>query len=250
MSDYFTHEWQDMREIRANCLLNHYIKELNMPMMFNDGFMDGMVVGEEIYQCDIIGGEPTIERVDPEKIRVFRSGYSNRIEDADLIIIEDYWSPGKIIDTYYDVLTKKDIDYIEKCPSHLDQGVHDKMDNIDERYGFLPASMIDDAFTFNDNFYFDGGGLFGDMGAEGSLLPYDMAGNIKVLKVYWKSKRKIKRVKSYDPMTGEEVFTFYPENYVINENLGEEEEIYYINEAWEGTKIGSDIYVNMRPRVI
>lgn len=48
--------------------------------------MDAMTVGEEIYQCDIIGGEPTIERVNPLKIRVFKSGYSNRIEDADIII--------------------------------------------------------------------------------------------------------------------------------------------------------------------
>jgi hypothetical protein len=78
--------------------------------------MDAMTVGEEIYQCDIIGGEPTIERLNPLKVRIFRSGISNKIEDADIIIIEDYWSPGKIIDTYYDVLTKKDMEYIEKAP--------------------------------------------------------------------------------------------------------------------------------------
>jgi hypothetical protein len=68
--------------------------------------------------------------------------------------------------------------------------------------------------------------------------------------MYWKSRRRIKKVKSYDPETGEEVYNFYPETYVINEALGEEEEILYINEAWEGTKIGEEIYVNMRPRVI
>lgn len=51
-------------------------------------------------------------------------------------------------------------------------------------------------------------------------------------------------------MTGEEVFTFYPETYVINEDMGEEEQIYWINEAWEGVKIGKEIYINMRPRVV
>ena len=68
--------------------------------------------------------------------------------------------------------------------------------------------------------------------------------------MYWKSRRRIKKVKSYDPVTGEEVFSFYPENYVLNEDLGEEEKIFYINEAWEGTKIGENIYVNMRPRPV
>ena len=83
-----------------------------------------------------------------------------------------------------------------------------------------------------------------------SLLPYDISGNIRVLQVYWKSRRKIKKVKSYDLETGEEIFTFYPETYVPKIELGEEEEIFWINEAWEGTKIGTDIYVNMRPRVV
>ena len=48
INDYYSYEWQDMREIRANALLNHYVKELNIPLMFNQGFMDAMAVGEEI----------------------------------------------------------------------------------------------------------------------------------------------------------------------------------------------------------
>ena len=78
----------------------------------------------------------------------------------------------------------------------------------------------------------------------------DPFGNIKVLRVYWKSRRKIKRVKSYDQETGEATYAFYPETYIINKDLGEEEKIFWINEAWEGTKIGDKIYVNMRPRVV
>lgn len=247
INDYFTYEWQDMREIRANALLNHYIKEYNMPLMFNQGFMDAMAVSEEIYQCDIVSGEPTIERLNPNKIRVFKSGYSNKIEDADIIIYEDYWSPGKVIDTFYDSLTKKDIEYIEKMPDNVGQSATDSMDNIDERYGFINNYMIGDEIS-TDNFFWDP--LGESDGVSNSLLPYDMAGNLRVLRVYWKSKRKIKKVKSYDPITGEESFNFYPETYVIDKDAGEEEETFYINEAWEGTKIGSDIYVNMRPRVI
>ena len=121
LNDYFRYDWQDLRELRANTLLNHYIKEYNIPIIFNSGFMDAMTVGEEIYQCDIVGGEPTITKLNPLKVRVFKSGYSNKIEDADMIIIEDYWSPGKVIDTFYDVLSKKDMDYIEKLPDHIGQ---------------------------------------------------------------------------------------------------------------------------------
>ena len=87
--------------------------------------------------------------------------------------------------------------------------------------------------------------LFEDKTSDENLMPYDMAGNIRVLKVYWKSRRKIKKVKQYDPDTGEIIYNFYPEDYVLKEDEGEEEKIMWVNEAWEGVKIGSDIYVNM-----
>lgn len=253
LNDYYLYEWQDIREIRANALIHHYIKEYNMPVMFNDGFMDAMTVGEEIYQCDIVGGEPVVSRINPLKIRVFRSGYSNKIEDADIIILEDYWNPGRIIDAYYDSLSKKDIEYLENLPDHLGQAVTDNMDNIDERYGFINASMIGDEITAIDgSYYFDPANLFnGDV--TSSLLPYDLSGNVRVLRMYWKSKRAILKVKSYDPETGEEVYNFFPENYVIDKDKGEEAERFWINEAWEGTMIGDvkdGIFINMRPRLV
>lgn len=248
LGDFFSYEWQDMREVRANALLNHYYREYNMPVMFNNGFMDAMAVGEEIYQCDIVGGEPIIKRINPLNIRVFRSGYSNRIEDADMIIIEEYLSPSQIIDEFYDVLSPKDREYIESTPNNIGESYTDSMDNIDERYGFVNNYMIGDEITSQDGFFWDPLGVTD--GVNNSLLPFDTQGNIRVLRVYWKSRRKIKKVKSYDPETGEEMFNFYPETYVIDKDKGEEEEIFYVNEAWEGTKIGSDIYVNMRPRVI
>lgn len=248
LNDYYTYEWQDMREIRGNAILNHYVKEYNIPLLFNNGFMDAVTVGEEIYQCDIVGGEPIIERLNPLKVRIFKSGYSNKIEDADIIIIEDYWSPGRVIDTYHDVLSKKDIEYIENIPDHIGQASIDSMDNIDERFGYVNNHMVGEEIS-TDGFYFDPFNLFSDS-ISNSLLPYDLAGNIKVLRMYWKSRRRIKKVKSYDPETGEEVYNFFPETYIIDKDNGEEEQIFYINEAWEGTKIGTDIYVNMRPRVV
>lgn len=249
LNDYYSYEWQDLREIRANALLNHYVKELNMPLMFNEGFMDAMTVGEEIYQCDVVGGEPVVERINPLKIRIFRSGYSNKVEDADIIILEDYWSPGRVIDSYYESLSKRDVEYLENLPKSFGQDT-DSMDNIDETNGFINRAIIDD--TPEGSFYFDPANLF-STDISSSLSPYDIAGNVRVLRMYWKSKRAILKVKSYDPETGEEIYNFYPENYVANEALGEEITRLWVNEAWEGTMIGDSkdgIFVNMRPRQI
>ena len=255
MNDYFTYEYQDMREVRANCLLNHYMKELNIPLEFNKGFRDATTVAEEIYQCDIRGGEPTFEKVNPLKIRVYKSGYSNKVEDADMIAIEDYWSPGKIVDTYYEEIESLSASDKKKLTDLLDSNIagaaadHDSMDNIDDRNGFININLIGDEAIAANGYYFDPMGLFSD-GVDDSMMPYDIAGNIRVLRVYWKSRRKIKKVKSYDEETGEETFDFYPETYIIDKDKGEEETIFWVNEAWEGTKIGKDIYIGMRPRAV
>lgn len=244
LSDYFQYDYQDKRELRANQLLNHYVKELNIDQLFNTGFIDAYTVGEEAYQCDIEGGEPVIRKIDPMKMRVLGIGSSNKIEDADMIVLEDYWSPGKVIDVFWDVLSKDDIKTIEDGSYGKGTAYSDEMDSIDPRYGFTQRIDLQgsadaiDPYSLFDNTY------------SSDLLPYDLNGNIRVLRVYWKSRRKIKKVKSYDPETGEEEFNFYPENYIIDPDKGEEEQAFWVNEAWEGTKIGSDIYVNMRPRPV
>ena len=251
LGDYYTYDWQDMREIRANALLTHFSKEQNFPLIFNNGFLDACIVAEEIYQCDIVGGEPVLTKLNPMKVRIFKSGYSNKVEDADIVVLEDYWSPGKVIDTYYDVLSEKDMKYIETMPDTVGQNAIDSMDTVDERYGFINANMIDDAIPAQQGggYYFDPLNLFSES-TNNSLLPYDLNGNIRVLRMFWKSRRKILKVKSYDSETGDEQFSFYPEDYIPNKSMGEEATPLYINEAWEGTKIGREIYVNMRPRPI
>ena len=248
LNDYYTFEWQDMREVRANALLNHYSKEYNMPLMFNNGFMDAMAVAEEIYQCDIVGGEPVIERLDPNTVRVYKSGYSNKIEDADIIVIEDYWNPGRIIDTYYDVLSTKDREYIEHLPDSTGGSKEESTYLSDPRNEFIRVddTSLGDA-VYKDGFFWSPTGE--GSGSRNSMLPYDMEGNIRVVRMFWKSRRKIKKIKYYDEQ-GEEQYKFRDENYVTNTDLGEEEQVLYVNEAWEGTRIGEDIYVNMRPRVV
>lgn len=243
---YFQYNYQDKREVRANLVLNHYIKELEMQQMFNTGFNDVIAASEELYQCDIVGGEPTVYRLDPRDVRIISSGVSNRVEDADMIIIEQYWQLGRIRDTYWDQLTAKDTKALEELAygsGGTNTAYTDAMYNRDEKFGFLPM----EEWTAGENVNpFE---LFTDEHRH-TLQPVDTNGNIRVLRVYWKSRRKIKKVKSYDPETGEEEFNFYPENYIINPDMGEEEQVFWVNEAWEGTKIGENIYVGMGPRPI
>lgn len=242
LSDFFTYEWQDLREIRANCLLNHYKKEQNFDGTFNDGFGDALAVNEEIYQCTIEGEEPILRKLNPMKVYLYGSGYSSKVEDADMIVIEDYWPLGRIMDTYYKKLSKADVEKLEELgPATSDE----RGDKGDPRNALRFGDYIDQIKDFDE-----GGWVSFTDGVTSKDLPYDIEGNIRVLQVYWKSLRRIKEVKSYNPETGEAEYDFKTENYIPNKDLGEETTNYYVNEAWHGVMIGSGenaIFIDMGP---
>ena len=244
LGQYYTYTWQDYKEARSNKLLNQYNKENDFSILFNDGFKDAYTVGEECYICDIVSGEPTLEKLDPRIMTVVRSSNSNRIEDADMIILKDYWSPGKIIDTYYDSLTDADRKYIENISEQSVVGSTGEMCNWKED---TLVPIWEQGDMTNEEYIAK---IFGRVEDISASQTYDAEGNIRVVRVFWKSRRKIKKVTSYDPMTGDEVINFYSETYVANKTLGEKETTLWINEAWEGTKIGEKVYVNVRPRPI
>lgn len=260
LNDKYTYNYQDFREVRANEFIRHYSKKYNMPLMFNDGFIDALAVGEEAYDLDIVGGEPTIERIDLTTMSAFRMGRSNKFEDADIILFVEYWNPGRIIDTFGDQLTKKDIEYLDNLPDYLDGGTN-SMGFADPRRGFIRADMLQDEYpTYSSS------DVFGHIGFDYyyNYSPYDDDGNVRVMRMRWKSLRKIQKVKRYDPETGEEEFMFFGENYVPNKDLGETSEVLWVNQAWEGVLIGGNnnnfedhandgtygIFIKPKPRLV
>jgi hypothetical protein len=240
-SRYLRYDYQDVREKRCNLLLKHFIKELNLKMKFNEGFKDVMLCGEEGYLGDIVNNRPIIEKIDPKKIYVIRSGYSNRYEDADVIIMYDHWSPGKIIDTYYEHLSDKQINWLDK-ESGKKQGTSDDQLANDE-YGVNLARQE----MMNDFIQMPQQGNVSVDSAHSQII--DEYGNVRVIKVLWKSYKPIVRVKYYDEL-GDVQYRFESESYVPDKAAGEETQQYWVCEWWEGVKVGEDIYPIAQPRKI
>lgn len=247
--DYLNFEWQDIREKRANVLLKHFITELNVESKLSDGFMDVCIHGEEAFLCDIKNGNPVFEKLNPLKTYVIRHGYSNRYQDADIIVIDDFWSPGKVIDYYYTDLKDKDVEYIENNGHVSGGGSSSNLDgdmfkeDIDDREGIniLRSQMLDshlDIMEENNSAFSSAGNSY-----------FDSAGNIRVLRVFWRSYKKILKITYFDE-NGDEQIKFRNENYKLDKLKGESSVSYWITEWWQGTKIGKEIYVDMKPRPI
>tara|TARA_R110000751_G_scaffold8281_2_gene33080 strand:+ start:6999 stop:9461 length:2463 start_codon:yes stop_codon:yes gene_type:complete len=243
--NYVTYEFQDMKERRATHILTYLYEYQKMSYKFAKGFKDALICAEEIYQTDIVGGEPVFNRLNPLNVHIVRSGESPYVEDADIILIRGYLSPGQVLDEYHDYLTDKDIACIESgfsqntsAASGIDIGRKpDLAINIDDA---IDVAVLENNLEFGS--------------------PFDNNGNILVSKVYWKSIRKMLKVKFYDE-DGDMQYELYDETHKIDKDAGEEATPIYVSEWWEGHKIGGNrgyeadssdsvIYVKMQPRPV
>jgi hypothetical protein len=239
---HMKYNWQDMREKMGSQILKHYHQEQHFDAMFSAGFKDALIMGEEIYQCDIVQDEPVLTKLNPLKVYTTMSGNSDRIEDASLIIVEDHWSPNKIVDHFHDELKPADIDYIIDYDS---TGTGSGSYSEDDQNHTL---LRDGAYTGNSTY--DAMFQIAEINGHTFGSNYtDAYGNIRVLKMYWKSVKLIKKVKYYDEF-GEEQYKIASEEYIADKDMGEEVKDMWVNEFWEGVKIGKEIYLNIKPRKV
>lgn len=234
LQHYQTYEFQDLAEITANKILKKEYKEGDFDFIFLKTFEDLLVGGEEIMYCGVLGGNPVMRRVNPMNLYTM-GGNSMYIEDADIIVEYGYRSIGQVVDDYWDQLSPDDIDFLESGKTDASAGGGgiglNRDISIYDYYGEQGALSI-----FHPN----------EMGTRTFAGAFDTYGNVRVLKVCWRSRRKIGKLKYYDE-DGNQQFDYVPEDYRINKELGEEIEWIWVNEWMEGTKIADHIYTLMRP---
>jgi len=241
-SQYINFDYLDVREKRANVIMRNYIEKLDMKFKFQQGFKEALIAGEEAYMFDVVNGEVTFEKLNTNKVFTLRSGSSNRMEDADVIVLDDYWSPGKIQDHYYEDMKKLDVKKLEEYSGTIgninSDGVSEAIDDV-AGFEILERESI--------NAFLDASGVYDGHGARSSY--YDSDGNIRVLRMLWKSKKKILKI-SFPDGNGGLATKFRSEDYIINKDKGEVAKEFWVNQWWKGVKIGEDIYLQIKPREI
>ena len=227
-------QFQDVSEIVANKILKKEYKEGDFDFTFSRTFEDLLTSGEEIMYCGVLGGEPVMRRVNPMNLYTM-GGNSMYIEDADVIVEYGYSSIGQVIDDYWDKLTEKDIDFLESGKSDASTGGGiglNKDISIYDYYGEQNAMSI-----FHPN----------ELGTRTFAGAFDTYGNVRVLKVCWRSRRKIGERTYFDPQDGSEQKDYVLDDYKLNKELGETVKWIWVNEWMEATKIADHIYTMMRP---
>ena len=241
VSKYFQYEYKDLNELYATRILEYLWRQQDMKRKFFAGFREALVKGREVYRIDNVGGEPSVVKADPKNIFVLRKGDSHKLEDADIIVEVTYEPIGKVIDEFYDDLTGKDIEDLEQGLERLSAGDGKGVLSHDAAQPVLWASSQIGGIVDDDN---------GLNAVRAYNLPFDYEGNVRVVRARWIGRRKIGKLTYFNEITGDEEERLVSENYKVNKELGETVKWIWINEAYEGTRIGQEIYVRMQPRKV
>jgi len=224
----------DIIEHKSNQLLKVLKKKINTKLLFSQGWKDALIAGEEIYWIGILNNEVSMKRVNPINLTVILDDDTNYIDDAIAIVEERMLTVSTILDEFGDDLKPGDFDKL----NDYSRGVFGS---------FMNAGGYEPQFE-----------VINDQNAFVGVTPTNVTGNnnaqnyaIRVTRVEWKSMQEIGEL-TYTDENGEIVVQIIDENF----NLKLFKEVYpdalvewfWINQAWEGVKIGQDVYVGVRPK--
>lgn len=203
-----------------------YLREyLNIDHEMIKGFKDGLVAGEEIYYTGIINGEPILERVNPYTFTYDNDPDLEFVEDGDWAINRFLMSPGSIYDRFQSIMTEDDLD---KLLAMLGG------DSLRRR----PSDVNYNTIIYKDKIISD---ITNDEFFKGQLLP--------VWHCVWKSFKKIYYLRWTDD-NGEENEDLVDETFKLSDEdkaKGMSLEQDWITEIWEGHRIGTDIFLDIKP---
>jgi hypothetical protein len=228
LQKYFDYDFQDMAESSAYKVLQYLERDLNLETVFQKGWEDALIAGEEIYSVEQVAQEPNTRRVNPLEFYCLLPHNSDYVDDADIIVEDTWMSVNTVIDNYYEDLTPKQIDDLEKEHGNRGSIQSDSLLNYPTQEKLFIENREGEATSDVYNYF-------------------DQDGNIRVTKVVWKSMKKIGTLTFIDEL-GMPQETIVNESYKVNEENGESIEWMWINEYWEGLKLGENIYLNIRPK--
>ena len=230
----------DIVESQANKILKSLKKKLNTKELFKKGFKDVLIAGEEIYWVGVSNKEPIARRCNPVNTTVVLDGDSDFIDDALAVIEVRMLAPNTIIDEFGDKLNPKQIEELETLvrsttTAYNQAGYNNPVFRLSEHGNTIDSG----ASSINTGFGSTSGGFNQHL--------------IRVVRIEWKSLKKMYELTYTDPELGVEVKKLVDESIKISDFKkvfpdAKVEEL-WISEAWEGIKIGRDMYIDVKPKV-
>jgi len=224
INNYMKRDYQGSKEIQASQLLDYLIKKQKLKERFNKGWKHALIAGEEIYWTGIINGEPIVKTVNPLYFECDKDPDNDNIQDSQWAKYTMRMTPGSVVDSFGEYLSETQI-------KNLYDGA--TVGGGGNPLGSKTFNHDDDFFSsfFSDDFLDEAGSKY-----------------IRVMHCEWKSLRKLGFL-IYLDSHGVQQETIVDDKYKFDQSKGDISIKWdWLPEIWEGTKIGSDIYINIRSK--
>lgn len=241
IEDYMRKDYTAVVEQWGQSALQYEIKKNDIKAKLLEGFKDGLIAGKEFYLSTIINDAPLFRLLNPLYVFYDKSLDVEFIDEGDFAGLRPFLTPSEIIANWGKYLTPSQVQEV------LEYGSFGRRQTWNNSTG--PESIQFDTenrdMLFTDHIFSTNNlnDMFGSLFTDQSTV---RLGRLPVTIVFWKSKRKIGYLHYFDE-TGVEQVMLVDENYKEQEEQGEWIEWDWVNQVWEGTKIGTNIYLNIRP---
>lgn len=251
---YMSTEYQEAREILVQKILNYITRKQDIKEKKNDAFKHGLISGEEGVWVGIENNEPVCRVLNPLGFFYHKSPEVKYAQDGEYAGYRTRMTTSDILDKFSNELTEDEIRRIEG-ESAGGLGIMGASPNM------IGKSM--QVFNRDIEYEYNKEGDYSEEGSYGRARGEDW----EVTHVEWKSRAKVGFLTYFDE-NGEEQVDLVSEDFpipfgstktqevtpygskktVYHFENGQKLEWHWIPEVWEGTRIGYDIFVNIRKK--
>lgn len=212
---YMQRKHQDPAEVMSQQILNYLMHEQRIKGKFSKGWKHANLSAYEVYFVGIENDKPIMRVANSARFEYERSPDNDFIEDSNWATYEMRMTPGEIAAIWGDEIGEAKIDELfEDYEHYAEKGYLDRV--------FDFSQPDTDRFDDDDKF-------------------------VRVLHCNWKGLRKIGWL-TYIDKHGDTQLDYVDEEYKLDPENGDIDiEWEWVEEAYQGYKIGKDIYAQMEP---
>lgn len=208
LKEDFLSSYKDAIAIKGQKWLKRSMKEYRVRETFLRMFKDWLIAGRACSYKGILHGTFKYERVSPMNLDYDKSPDIEYIEDGEWAVRRRLLTLSEIVDEFYEQLKDEQLHDLENRSQYKSPIAF---------FQYLQETYDRDTFT----------------------------GKIPVYHVVWKGKKHVGFLSYPDPTTGDMQEMEVDEDYQVNKDIGEKIDMRWVNEVYEGYRVGDNIYVTL-----